>query len=998
MILQTARDYLNSASNVRLAHLVEIELAGTDGVYSYLTDYMSDLTVNGRAYTAGKVTSVGAVRLTQGLTSYTVSINVAAEYQEELDKATTELSYEGRRINVYSCYIGDNGAPILMDSETGAALVIFQGRITNISLSDNLVSGSARVTWQCAGLLSDFEKVNGRVTDDDSHRGIISGALGPVPSIGAKRPEYQTDTGFLHANQTIATNIRYTALEKEYYLKKSWGGLKTKLREREVSVERELDLKTSLEARYLPVVYGVRKVPGIPVFLDVLKSNPSKMYVVYAFCEGEIESFLNLTIDGISVICGPGGAEEGTGVCMGNTANGDTLGMYSVTQRTQERQQHIDSGGFFSGAYNDFVDSINERLTDYSSFNTTNTNQAQVGTVHGQIINVLAEGGTLKTQFYHGTPNQSPCLELVSLASSRSFLVQSSTTNPEGQPWGSDYWKNSSAGFSGAALLDTAYIVCSFDISEDRTKLPEIEAVVQGRKCRVYSSASAFTMQTTLNPVWHLLDYLTNSVFGAGLKISDLDIDSFISVAEKLDQEDTSYDPSFVKVWRYIGWDSPSGNRSRMQCNTMFATEESVTKLVEGLLDQFGGSLVPYRGKYYLSVQTNEDPYYNLTVEDTIGPISIKSIANKDKWNSIQAAIQDPNMGWGSTQITFFNSQYLAEDNNLRKQGRASFNHITNYYTARSWAEYLLNKSRFSKTVSLTTYFKYFELRPDMTVSFTYPRYGYSGFNTKFRVKEVEHVQDGTIRVELERYLPSLFDPSQQSPTPPGSSVGPAVPPPGGLAVAVLPNPNVLVSIPEGFLGVAVSWSPGNENIMRYDIVLHELQGDNIVSVSNLSVLPTQMALISGVSKVYSLVPTLPSKTYQVKVQGIDKYGSKSPYALATFITGSQVPNTVPRPQGFACTNSTFGRFTGPSPVLVWDNSMYDDTLVDFSEVEILDASTGQVMRSIGTSGSTLTYPLVSNKQDYQALFGFIGASRRLIPRVRNKKAAGVSQWVYLGE
>lgn len=995
MILQSARDYLNSAKSVRIAHLVEIELAGNNNVFSYGTDYLSSITVSGKTYSAGRIMSVGAVKFTQGVTNYTVSVTVPGEYQDELDKVTTDASYEGRRINIFRVFINDAGNMIPIDDETGGPLIWFQGKVTSVDLSDPITKGTAKVTFNCAGLLSDFEKVNGRITDDAAHRGLVSGALGPIPSVGAKRVAYQTDTGFLHANQTISTNIKYLALEKEYYMKKSMGGLKSKLRTREVEVERELDLKTSLEAKYLPVIYGVRKVQGIPVFLDVLKSQTSKMYCIYAFCEGEIDSFLNVYVDGVSAICGPGGNSEESGVCMGNMESGDTLGMYSVTTRKEERQRQLNMGPFRTRAA--------ELLEDFSSFNTPVATQSTVGTVHEQKINIMAENGPIMMQFYHGKPDQKPCQEIVNIAAYNGFLVQTNTKNPQGGPWGSSYWPAASSGVSGAALLDTAYIVAVFDISEDRTALPEIEAVISGRKVRVYTAENTYTVQSTLNPVWHLLDYLTNSIFGGGLSYQDINMASFIATAALLDQQDTSYETSFNTMWRYLGWSSANGTRARMQCNTLLASEEPVTKLVESVLEQFNGSLVPVQGKYVLSIEDDSPSIANITADDIIGSIRINDRANKDKWNSIQASMQDPAAGWGSNQITFFNSTYLSQDNGIRKQGRATFQHITNYYTARSWAQFLLNKSRFSKKVTITTYYKFFELQPNKNVTFTFAKYGFTAPNNKFRVVEIELRPDGLIDLTLERYDSSLFNLENQSKVAIPEPTGPVVQPPQNLTFTNMPNANVLVGLPEGFRGGVVSWTPGGDSILHWAMVVHTKPAGStsfFVQTSPLTIIEnSNRATIFSQDKVFNILDLEPLTEYMIKVQGVSKYGDRSPYSIIGFTTGETIEvAVVPKIRGFTCTNTDANSiYSGPYPTFLWD-APEDATKLTSIELQLLDPSDDSVVDSITLDKSALgiSYLFSSNKNAYFIKTGFKGAFRTLLPRVRAKFNSANSEWSYL--
>lgn len=986
MILESAKTYLSTTSSVRIAHLVQIELAGTEGVYDYITDYMSNITYQGNIYSAGKVTKIGSVILKQGIANYQLSISVAGEFQEELDKGTSDESMEGRKIKVYKAYLDDSGSIIPFDSETNGPLILFEGSIGRIAINEIVTKGSSIVTWNCVGELADFEKVNGRLTDDASHRGLVSGGLNdlPVPSDGAKKEAYKTDTGFLHANQTVSTAIKYLSKEKEYYLKKSWGGLKTKLREREIEVEREVDINTSLAAKYLPVVYGVRRVTGIPVFMDVLADTPNIAFVVYAVCEGEIDAFLNVYVDGVSAICGDSTEAEGSGVCMGDMASGDTLSIYTNTNETAYRTSKWAKYKFDSDG----------RAGDFNTGSTPVTD-SKVGTTHGDRFNIAAEKGAVELTFYHGKADQTPNTALVTAAINNGFLLQRTTKDSSGNAWGANYWANSSVGSSGAALLDTAYVVAKFALSDQRDSIPNIEFVVQGRRCKVYTDPDTFSVEYTLNPVWHLLDYITNYEFGAGLPVSRVDINSWIQAANKLDEVDNSYDSSFLTYWRYIGWLTSSYSKARMQCNTLITTEDSVTKVVESILEQFDGTIVTKDGKLSLSIENDDAPIASIAIEDVIGGVSLQDQANKDKWNSINAGIVDPAMGWGVNQINFFNSTYLAEDNNVRKKGRANFSHITNYYTARSWAEIKLNKSRFKRTISFTTYYKFSFLEPNDNVLFTYPRFNY--LNAKFRVVSVEAMSDGLVRLTLQRYESYIFNSSGQSKTEvPGGGADPTKAP-ENLGVVFLPSELIdldLSYLPEAYKNKPLAlfrWNPiVSDTLLRYDVRV-----ENHPELY-FQVLPTSVIDISGVTYNFAVIPVEINTSYVFKVQQITTIGAKSTYSILSVATPvSMEVSNLESIEGFKVDNlASDGTFTGPNLVLSW-NPLITPAELDNIYLEFYNPATNFMFFSatLPTTATTYTLTLNSNIAGFIAENALTGAYRNIVPKIRTVKGTSFSKW-----
>ena len=113
--------------------------------------------------------------------------------------------------------------------------------------------------------------------------------------------------GFLHSETTINILATYTAIETKQTLKKksSWFGLRKsyKLVTEEVEVSRDVDLNWALSANYIPVVYGVDRVAGKPVFVDTKSDDTNNIFLVYTLCEGEIGGIYDVYIDDSPLIC-----------------------------------------------------------------------------------------------------------------------------------------------------------------------------------------------------------------------------------------------------------------------------------------------------------------------------------------------------------------------------------------------------------------------------------------------------------------------------------------------------------------------------------------------------------------------------------------------------------------------------------------------------------------------------------------------------------------------
>jgi hypothetical protein len=1008
----SALTYLGTAQSVRVAHLIRLELYNSSDVdgkaYIYLTDYASNVVWNSQTYEAGKVTSVGDVRQGQGLTNYKVTVGVAGEYPSELARGLVGNaigSYVGKDIEILRAYLDDSGNIIPFDSSSSGPMQYFVGDIASIEVTEGVVAGNSTVKWSCAGKFADFQKINGRITDDASHRGLTTDINSgqTTGSNGAKLVSHQTDRGFQHANQSVQIMSKYLGTQTSYKMKKRHWWQSDKLVEFQEVVEKELELGVDLSAKYLPKVYGVRKIPGIPVFIDALKDNPNKVYIVYAFAEGEIDSFLNLYIDDEPVVCA-NGTDSISNICEGSQAAGDTLSA-TMTGEGYDNQASLAArifraerlGGDGIGPLDEFIETPPVIGVDRTT-GTTHTKTEQGADVIN-VFRTVNSTGVKRITTYHGKSDQNADPVLVDIASQGNFLLQETWAEnyalSNGLDWGipaekkqamDAYWDEN------CKLLDTAYAIVTIVLSEEETQMPNIEAVVSGSLVSTFNTAGTIetTDQYTLNPVWHTLAYMRDKICGGELDIDLLDIASFSEVAATMDVLATSYDNDFLSYWRYCGWKNApvdqevSGHdpqKTIMQCNTLLLTEDTVTKNLEGLLRQFDGTLNILGGKYHLSVENNDATIADINITEVIGNVKTKDLSNKNKWNSVQASITDPAQAWGTNQVSFFDQGYLDQDNGIKKKGNIQFRHLTNYYTARAWAKIQLAKSRFSREISFTTYYKYTFLYPNANVTFTYPRFNYD--KKKFRVKSTNLRATGLVEVVLEDYDDSIYDevPSDND----LSSVEPSVinPPPTGLEY--VPLPDARFSIAEehqlGVNGILVWDTPTtSSNILRYEV------RDWLEVSGNTGVPKTQVIEDDGVTKNYILIKGLsPSTDYSFKVSSLDYSGSFSVFAVTTLTTGTDVSVLLyPEVTGFTASNAIAGVFTGSDLNLQWD--LVEDIPTSAYQIQIHSVTPSALLGtySVPNSVSTFSYTFSLNKADYASANGSaLGAYRDLTAKIR---------------
>lgn len=948
-ILPAAKSYLANNTRIKTAGLLRLELPQSsiqNPLYIYLTDYFRDVTYKGVLYKAGKLKSISSHKQDRALTVGSIQFTITGTDSEEILRLVSEgVSFIDRKVTIHQAIIDGNGEVMAVDPDTNGAMIYFQGRITGGGVKEEIDptgEGSSTITWQAANQFYDFERVNGRITEDQSHRGleIINGQL--TPGSGAKRPEYQEDYGFFHSNRSINILAKYQTKELRYKMesKKKFFGLSRKynLVEYYETVTKEVDIDFNLTAKYIPVVYGVQKVPGIPVFADTEKDNPNVIWMVYAFSEGEIEGFLDFRFGEVPMICYDE-ADSRDRTCFGNKKIvGDTM-------------HRLASGG-----------------------------PSSLPSTHGQEYKYNDGNGDIRIWTFHGKKDQNAADVLVDIAKNKGFYLQNLNNQ------GPEYWD------ARYKLLDTAYAVIRFTITENRTNIPSVEAELAGRKVNIYNSQGLVsTNKTTLNGAWQSYDYLTSTIFGAGLPLDEVSLPHFVQVAEILNIQDETYQAAWVPYWRYVGWEnSGNTNRAIVQLNTILDTSESVFKVTQGLLDHYQGALNNLAGKYTLTVEKYATPVVDLNFRDTTGDIDLDDTTGKDKFNSVQATLIEPGYAWKSNSITFFNSKYKAQDKNLEKKMQLSFAYITNYYCARSMAERELKKSRYSRYFSFTLPYSFLGLEPNDPVTFTMPRYGW---NKKFfLVDSVENTRDGKLNIVLKEYDKDVFINSEQKDNS-GNEIPPVtnnVLPPRDFRFSPTP-----ASSDEGLVGKNgdLSWLPSlSVDVVYYTIHQTDRIDPYIVQVSGTG---------TPNDRLKQELTKLPKGLYVFEIRAVDVNGRRSsPVTLSVNLDNAKNLSVVPN---FVVRNLVSGdsqEWGGPDLLLAWD-AIPEEKLFNglFYTLEIRDISQ-TLIRSVRLDRTyRYDYVLLFNKTDYRASHGNnLGINRGLNARIRAEGQNGEQSvdWAYI--
>ncbi len=219
------------------------------------------------------------------------------------------------------------------------------------------------------------------------------------------------------------------------------------------------------------------------------------------------------------------------------------------------------------------------------------------------------------------------------------------------------------------------------------------------------------------------------------------------------------YDSDDVKYWKYLGWDFPSQrNVTRHQLNQIVYTTNSVFSNINNMLQQFNGILRYSAGKYQLDIKGTNPGVTSagrISEDDIIGTISLDDSGIKGSINSISANIVDPAAKFESRSISFFNSDYLKQDNGIKKSGNFKLSGITNYYNARLNIKQYLDESRFGVTIKFKMAPRGLMLLSGSIIELTYPRFGFD--NKEFRIENLNFTKDGTVDVVAREHNDSAY-------------------------------------------------------------------------------------------------------------------------------------------------------------------------------------------------------------------------------------------------
>lgn len=459
-----------------------------DKVQIVYDDASPTVTVNIHSFRSGNVVRV--TKIDDNMTTGSKLIEMSLTSEEIVsvlsDKSSASYaSFINREVDIYRTHF-QNGSIV------GTPSLIFRGIISAVSFEDN--ENSINVSWGLTDHWGDFSKVKSRLTSDQFHRALDIDGIPQLDS--ALKPAYAYDKGFAHSENSINMLAKYVVQVEKQKIKVKTGflgiGAKTKIKTYLVPEDRYTDLDFQLQAKALPVIYGVRAIEEpIAIFADTLANDSSEVYVLYALCEGEIGGLYDVIINGNSLICNDkadyDARSEQTSdntvelICYGRADAGDVLSASTVTDAGTPTNYYTALNSSSGLNFVDLTGIVPNFITD-TNFNSgvvrdSDVNTGSFGVLGGEVIS-MTDPQEIEIEVFTGTSGQKASNILTEIAAANNFKIQQ------------DYWDNlNKEEYWGPnhRLLDTAYVLVKVKIAEGEETLPELKFIVRAKIVDCYN-------------------------------------------------------------------------------------------------------------------------------------------------------------------------------------------------------------------------------------------------------------------------------------------------------------------------------------------------------------------------------------------------------------------------------------------------------------------------------------------------------------------------------
>ena len=410
---------------------------------------------------------------------------------------------------------------------------------------------------------------------------------------------------------------------------------------------------------------------------------------------------------------------------------------------------------------------------------------------------------------------------------------------------------------SNHKLSGIAYI--AFRITWDADKyigIPTIQAVVQGRKVVSYDASSvAQTAAHSTNPAWCLLDYLTNTRYGKGIDITDIDIPSFYTASGIAETQVTPY--------------SGASQINLFDCNAVIDTGQKLIDNTRTLLKGMRGFLPYTQGKYKLIIETTGSSVLTLNEDNIIGGIKVSSERKNEKYNRVQVNFVNPEKDYQSDTVVYDtdHATLKAADGGFLQEGIIDLPTITNPYQALEFGEIVLQRSRNNLGLELTANYTAMNLAIGDIVAVTSTITGMSA--KPFRVVGMAINPSFEVALSLIEHQDAwyTFDEKTQVAVIPDTNF----PDPFTIEAPSIEHTDELISLFDGSVvsKLTVTVNSNDQFVNEYEVQIKPQSDTNFITIGR------------STNKVFEKYPVIEGLTYDIRARAINSLGVSSVYTTS---------------------------------------------------------------------------------------------------------------------
>lgn len=422
-------------------------------------------------------------------------------------------------------------------------------------------------------------------------------------------------------------------------------------------------------------------------------------------------------------------------------------------------------------------------------------------------------------------------------------------------------------------LKGICYLAIRLEWDQDKfSSIPKIQAEVEGKKVPVINSNLTITENTySNNPVFCLLDYLTNEKYGKGINYGDIDRQSFYDASVVADQEVTPF--------------SGASNIPQFSLNFVLDTSNKILDNVKFILRGMRGFLPYSEGLYRLVIETTGTSILSLSKDNIIGGVKLLSEKKNSKYNRINIDYISPEKNYEKDTLVYpetdADHQILkTADSGFLQELNLDLNMITNPYQALQFGKIVLNRSRNQLTVECTATYEAMNLAVGDIVDLTDDILGMSA--KPFRVIGLSINFDYTVQLSLVEHQDAwyVFDEKQEVAIVPDTNLpNPfSVRPPANITLT-----DELIAYNDGTVIVAlnIAITPSTDNFVYEYQVEYKKSTESEYKVHAKGSILNQRVL-----------NVIDQQRYDVRVKAINSLGVSSTYITETnyLVVGQVAP------------------------------------------------------------------------------------------------------------